>query len=91
MARKNISRLEKLLRYSFTPIFLFEIIPITTGIYLGTKIALKKGYISRPEDADQAKKIGYVSLLKEVYNTRKELYFPKESLFSSGDKENEQT
>lgn len=73
------SCLEKMVRYSFTPIFLFEIIPITTGIYLATKVIQKKGYLS-PEDADQIKGVTYVNLLKEVYSARKELYFPKKPL-----------
>lgn len=73
------SCLEKMVWYSFTPIFLFEIIPITTGVYLGTKVALKKGYLSS-EDADKAAKTRYVDFLKEVYNARKDLYFPKKPL-----------
>jgi hypothetical protein len=77
---KRISYLEKMVRYSLTPIFLFEIIPITTGIYLATKVAQKKDYLS-PEDADKAAKTRYVDFLKEVYNGRKDLYFPKKPLF----------
>jgi len=72
--------LEKIVRYSFTPIFLLEIIPITSGIYAGVKVAKWKGYL-RPEDTVKAAEIRYSDLLKQVYEARKQLYFPKEPLF----------
>jgi len=78
---KNIKpALEKIVRYSFTPLFLLEIIPATIGIYAGIKVAKWKGWI-RPEDIIKASEIRYTDLLKQVYQTRKELYFPKEPLF----------
>ena len=72
--------LEKMLRYSNTPIFLLEIVPITSGLYLGIKFAKWKGWI-RPEDIPKADGIRYGDLFKEVYEARKKLYFPKEPLF----------
>lgn len=77
---KRISCLEKLLRYAFTPIFLFELLPISGGIYLGAKVSQKKGWLSRDEE------VIYIDILKDVYKSRKDLYFPEESLFSKGGK-----
>lgn len=74
---KKISCLEKMIRYMSTPIFLFEILPISGGIYLGAKISQKKGWLSRDEE------VNYVNILKDVYKARKDFYFPKESIFSS--------
>lgn len=67
--------LEKMVRYSFTPIFLFEIVPISWGIYLGAKVSQKKGWLSRDVE------ISYVDILKDVYMGRKKLYFPHKPLF----------
>ncbi len=67
--------LEKLVRYFFTPIFLLEIIPIASGIYVGAKVGQRKGYMSSDVE------IRYKGILKKVYEGRKDLYFPKEPLF----------
>lgn len=77
---KRISCLEKMIRYAFTPVFLFELLPISGGIYLGSKVSQKKGWLSRDEE------VIYIDILKDVYKARKERYFPKESLFSKDGK-----